>query len=92
MAASVQPCRVYPYPCGTRQGLFLRRRTPAAIGTVVNRAARVQAAAKSGQILVTLAARERARDLVPEVASDHSLKGFDAPLTLFAVETAGAPR
>lgn len=57
-----------------------------AIGTIVNRAARVQAAAKSGQILVTRAVREQAGELVSGPGSDYALKGFAEPLTLFAVE------
>ena len=60
-----------------------------AVGTVVNRAARVQAAAKSGQILVTKAVRDRAAEMVPGVGSDYSLKGFNEPLTLFAAEAPG---
>ncbi|HKU08758.1 MAG TPA: adenylate/guanylate cyclase domain-containing protein [Bradyrhizobium sp.] len=55
-----------------------------AIGTVVNRAARAQAAAKSGEILVTSAVRERSRGLVSGAGRDFSLKGFEQPVTLFA--------
>jgi adenylate cyclase len=55
-----------------------------AVGTVVNRAARAQAAARSGEILVTSAVRDRARDLVAGDGSEHALKGFREPVTLFA--------
>lgn len=62
-----------------------------AIGTVVNRASRVQAAAKSGQILVTGAVRDRAGDMISDMGADYTLKGFAEPLTLFAVEASRAP-
>jgi adenylate cyclase len=55
-----------------------------AIGTVVNRAARAQAAAKPGEILVTAAVRDRSGGLVGGEGRDFSLKGFDQPVTLFA--------
>jgi adenylate cyclase len=55
-----------------------------AIGTVVNRAARAQGAAESGEILVTDAVRARASDLVGNAGKAYSLKGFDEPVTLFA--------
>lgn len=54
-----------------------------AVGTVVNRAARAQAAAKSGEILVTTAVRDRTRDMITAAGSDYALKGFDQPVTLF---------
>ncbi|WP_283805053.1 adenylate/guanylate cyclase domain-containing protein [Afipia sp. Root123D2] len=54
-----------------------------AIGTVVNRAARAQAAAKSGEILVTGAVRDRAGDLVAADGKDYALKGFDQSVRLF---------
>ncbi|WP_338687946.1 adenylate/guanylate cyclase domain-containing protein [Bradyrhizobium sp. 26S5] len=54
-----------------------------AVGTVVNRAARAQAAAKSGEILVTTAVRERTGDMITAAGSDHALKGFDQPVRLF---------
>lgn len=54
-----------------------------AIGTVVNRAARAQAVAKSGEILVTTAVRERTRDMITSSGSDFALKGFEQPVTLF---------
>lgn len=56
-----------------------------AVGTVVNRAARAQAAAKSGEILVTAAVRDRTRDMITAAGSDYTLKGFDQPVTLFSV-------
>jgi class 3 adenylate cyclase len=55
-----------------------------AIGTVVNRAARAQAAAKSGEILVTSAVRERCGGTVIDAGRDFSLKGFDQPVKLFS--------
>ncbi|MGY3482119.1 adenylate cyclase [Bradyrhizobium sp. USDA 4011] len=55
-----------------------------AVGTVVNRAARAQALAKSGEILVTAAVRSRTRDMITASGSDYTLKGFDQPVTLFS--------
>jgi class 3 adenylate cyclase len=54
-----------------------------AVGTVVNRAARVQAAAKAGEILVTSAVRDRAGDAVTGEGAEYALKGFDQPVRLF---------
>ena len=56
-----------------------------AIGTVVNRAARAQAAAGPGEILVTKAVYERTpTELAQSAPQDYSLKGFDEPITLWA--------
>jgi adenylate cyclase len=55
-----------------------------AIGTVVNRAARAQAAAKSGEILVTAAVRDRSSGMVDDEGRDFSLKGFEQPVRLVA--------
>jgi class 3 adenylate cyclase len=55
-----------------------------AVGTVVNRAARAQAAARSGEILVTSAVRDRTGGMIEGPGSDHDLKGFEMPVTLFA--------
>jgi class 3 adenylate cyclase len=56
-----------------------------AIGTVVNRAARAQAAAARGQILVTQEVHDRAPTLSwQETANDYELKGFDSPISLYA--------
>jgi class 3 adenylate cyclase len=55
-----------------------------AIGTVVNRAARAQAVAQPGEILVTAAVRERSSGMVSGAGRDFSLKGFEQPVTLFA--------
>jgi class 3 adenylate cyclase len=55
-----------------------------AVGTVVNRAARAQAAARSGEILVTSAVRDRAGKMIGGSGSEHTLKGFQEPVTLFA--------
>jgi class 3 adenylate cyclase len=54
-----------------------------AVGTVVNRAARCQAAAKSGEILVTAAVRDRTGAMITASGSDYVLKGFAEPTTLF---------
>ena len=55
-----------------------------AVGTVVNRAARAQAAERSGEILVTSAVRDRTGQMVTGAGSDHILKGFGQPVTLFS--------
>ncbi len=55
-----------------------------AIGTVVNRAARAQAAAKAGEILVTSAVRDRVGDMVSGGGSNYALKGFEQPVQLFS--------
>lgn len=55
-----------------------------AVGTVVNRAARAQAAAKAGEILVTSAVRERSGDMVSDAGREYSLKGFERPVPLYA--------
>ena len=56
-----------------------------AIGTVVNLAARAQAAARPGQILVTQAVYDQARaELQGNAAQDYALKGFDQPVALYA--------
>jgi class 3 adenylate cyclase len=54
-----------------------------AVGTVVNRAARVQSAAQSGEIMVTATVRDRTGDMIVDGGSDHLLKGFRDPVTLF---------
>lgn len=55
-----------------------------AIGTVVNTAARAQAAASPGQILVTRGVHDRTSALSWTGApSDYRLKGFDQPVTLY---------
>jgi adenylate cyclase len=55
-----------------------------AIGTVVNRAARAQAAAKPGEILVTSAVRDRAGELISDTGREYALKGFELPVRLFS--------
>ena len=57
-----------------------------AIGTVVNRAARAQAAAAPGEILVTEAVQARcgAGFIDASGSTTHVLKGFDAPIHLWA--------
>ncbi|MGE9007393.1 adenylate/guanylate cyclase domain-containing protein [Leptospira interrogans] len=56
-----------------------------AIGTVVNTASRAQSVAEADQILVTQEVYQRAR---PDLQESHSktfqLKGFDAPIELYA--------
>jgi adenylate cyclase len=56
-----------------------------AIGTVVNTAARVQAAAEAGEILVTDAMRARVGDALGDgaAAKSYELKGFDTPIMLY---------
>jgi adenylate cyclase len=56
-----------------------------AIGTVVNTASRAQGAANAGEILVTQAVHDRAgRDVVAGEGREYSLKGFEAPMKLYA--------
>jgi adenylate cyclase len=56
-----------------------------AIGTVVNRAARAQAAAAPGEILVTKEVHDRTPSLAWHgAANDYQLKGFDSPISLYA--------
>lgn len=56
-----------------------------AIGTVVNSASRAQSAAAAGQILLTQSVYDRtASDLGGSQPQEYSLKGFDAPITLYA--------
>jgi class 3 adenylate cyclase len=55
-----------------------------AVGTVVNRAARAQAAAKPGEILVTSAVRDKAADMIGDDGRAYTLKGFAEPVTLFS--------
>ena len=54
-----------------------------AVGTVVNRAARAQSEAQSGEIMVTQAVRDRTGAMIEGGGSDHLLKGFREPVTLF---------
>ena len=56
-----------------------------AIGTVVNTASRAQTVADAGQILVTAEVYQRARsDLAGSHAKAYRLKGFEAPIELYA--------
>ena len=56
-----------------------------AIGTVVNTASRAQSVAEADQILVTQAVFERAQpDLKDSPSKAFQLKGFDAPIELYA--------
>jgi adenylate cyclase len=56
-----------------------------AIGTVVNMAARAQAAAAPGQILVSREMAERAQsELADARAGSYQLKGFDSAIDLYA--------
>ena len=56
-----------------------------AIGTVVNTASRAQSAAVAGEILLTQAVYDRVSpDLAGSRPQEYRLKGFDAPMTLYA--------
>jgi class 3 adenylate cyclase len=56
-----------------------------AIGTVVNTASRAQSVAEADQILVTQAVYQRTRsDLQDSHSKSFQLKGFDAPIELYA--------
>ena len=56
-----------------------------AIGTVVNTAARAQAAASPGEVLVTEAVYQRARDdLAASTSKPYTLKGFERPVPLYS--------
>ena len=56
-----------------------------AIGTVVNTASRAQSVAEAGQILVTKAVFDRSQpDLKDSPSKPFQLKGFDAPVELYA--------
>lgn len=56
-----------------------------AIGTVVNTAARAQSAAAAGEILLTQAVYDRfSPALAVSGARDYDLKGFEAPVKLYA--------
>lgn len=54
-------------------------------GTPVNRAARLVAAAAPGQILVTATVHELAPDLPADAPTELTLKGFDQPVTAYAL-------
>ena len=60
-------------------------------GTAVNRAARITATAKGGEILVANVVRELAegKDFLFANRGETSLKGFDESVRLFEVEVAG---
>ncbi|MGY4479231.1 hypothetical protein [Bradyrhizobium sp. USDA 3364] len=68
----VRPSRMNPNTCTICKMAFSK---------IMN--ARAQAIAKSGEILVTSAVRDRNRDMITAAGSDHALKGFDQPVTLF---------
>jgi class 3 adenylate cyclase len=56
-----------------------------AIGTVVNTASRAQSAAAGGEILLTQAVYDRAAsELAGSRAQEYRLKGFEAPIKLYA--------
>jgi class 3 adenylate cyclase len=54
-----------------------------AVGTVVNRAARAQSVAQSGEILVTSSVCDRTGVMIAGGGTEHTLKGFEDPVTLF---------
>ena len=69
-------------------GQFCRDFT--AIGEVVNLAARLQGAARPGEVLVTEAVYGRVADLVPEAeARAYQLKGLSQPVHAYALGPAG---
>ena len=56
-----------------------------AIGTVVNTASRAQSAAAAGEILLTQDVYERvSSELTDGRAQEYQLKGFEAPIRLYA--------
>jgi class 3 adenylate cyclase len=68
----------------TNFGEFGRKhRDLTAVGTVVNRAARAQSVAKTGEILVTSEVRNRIGGVISDGGHDYVLKGFPEPVTLF---------
>lgn len=68
----------------TNFGEFGRKhRDLTAVGTVVNRAARAQSVAKTGEILVTSEVRNRIGGVISDGGHDYELKGFREPVTLF---------
>lgn len=68
----------------TNFGEFGRKhRDLTAVGTVVNRAARAQSVAKTGEILVTSEVRNRTGGVISGGGHDYMLKGFREPVTLF---------
>ena len=74
--------------CGmTRFGEFGRaHRDLTAVGTVVNTAARAQAAAKAGEILFTQAVHDRGGSaILGSKLEEHALKGFEHPVQLYAM-------
>lgn len=60
-----------------------KHRDLTAVDTVVNRAARAQSVAKTGEILVTSAVRNRIGGVISGRGHDYMLKGFREPVTLF---------
>jgi adenylate cyclase len=56
-----------------------------AIGTVVNRASRAQAAAAAGEILITRPVQDRLKsEIAADSGREYTLKGFDEPTRLWA--------
>src|SRR5437588_385265 len=82
----------WPLPMRVRMGMHTGEPLSSGTGYVgldVHRAARIMAAAHGGQILISQATRELARDLPAEVTlldlGDHSLKDLPAPEHLYQV-------
>lgn len=82
----------WPLPMRVRMGMHTGEPLSSGTGYVgldVHRAARIMAAAHGGQVLISQATRELARDLPPEVTlldlGDHSLKDLPAPEHLYQV-------
>ena len=71
-----------------RMGLHVgevERRAHGCVGLEVHRASRVGAAAHGGQLLMTAAAADLVRDVVPsQPLGAHRLKDFPAPIALFS--------
>jgi class 3 adenylate cyclase/predicted ATPase len=88
--------RAWPAEIGelkARMGLHVgpvERTSHGYVGLEIHRAARVGAAAHGGQILLTSAAAELMRDVVPSQAlGAHRLKDFPAPTALFCADVDG---
>lgn len=62
------------------------------IGMDVNRAARISAAGHGGQVVTSLAVRERATGAAFVDLGEHALKGLEDRMHLFQLEVAGLPQ
>jgi len=83
MGIAAGPCIVGILGCSERMEYTI-------IGRTVNLAARLQAAAQAGEILVDDATAQRVAGVVPTRASGcFALKGFDIPMPVSAVAAEG---